>query len=257
MAIRPNAYVLSLCCAAALCGGAVRAESYRCVTFDYPPLAYLAGDGRPDGMAVALVRDVFQHLGHQVDIAVYPWPRALAMVRSGAADCIFTIYQTAERAAFLDFSQEALARQVVYLYARRDGRQAASLEELPGLRVGVARQLNYGPRFEALRAALLLDEAPTVEQTLRKLAVGRVDVVPSNEATALAILGRSDFAGLAEQIIQSPQPVDHVPSYIAFARNRRLEGLREAFDAEMRRLAGSAEYRRLQERYLVPRTGAP
>lgn len=257
MATRPSAYALSLCCAAALCGGAVRAESYRCVTFDYPPLAYLAGDGRSDGMAVALVREVFLHLGHQVEIAVYPWPRALAMVRSGAADCIFTIYQTAERAAFLDFSQEALAQQVVYLYARRDGKPAAGLEELPGLRVGVARQLNYGPRFEALRPALLLDEAPTVEQTFRKLAAGRVDVVPSNEATALAILGRGDFAGLAEQIVQLPQPLDHVPSYIAFARSRRLAGLRDAFDAGLRRLAASPGYRRLQERYLVPRTGAP
>lgn len=68
-----------------------RAESYTCVSLEYPPLIQQGREGRPHGFAVALVEQIFKQLGHTVTIKIYPWSRSLAMIRLGVgADPILT-----------------------------------------------------------------------------------------------------------------------------------------------------------------------
>lgn len=228
---------------------AVAAASYTCVSFEYPPL--ITAGAEPSGFAVELVRQVFRQMGDEVAVNLYPWERAMAMVKAGQADCIFTIYRSPVREQFLDYSHEMLAQQVVYFFARRQDAPGfnGNLDLVKGIRIGVARQINYGPRFEAFRPRLVIDEASTIEQNFRKLAAGRVDLVPSNLQTAMATLALPAMRDVADAVVRLSPPIEAVPSYIGFSRRRHLSGLRDHFDAELKKFAASDAYRALLEKY--------
>lgn len=230
---------------------AAGAETYTCVSFDYPPLISSSPFGQAEGLAVDVVTHVFHRMGHEVRVILYPWGRALALAKQGEADCIFTLYRSPEREQFLDYSHEAIIPQVIYLYARKgvalsfDG----DLASLKGFHVGTAHKVHYGPKFEEFRPRLVIDEAPTIEQNFRKLAMGRVDVVPSNLATANATLALRSLQPYADRIVRLSVPVETVLSYIAYPKAKKLNALRDGFDAELRAFTGTAEYHRLLEHY--------
>ncbi len=233
--------------------GFAHAEAYRCVSLDYPPLIQQDASGPAYGLAVDIVATVMARLGHTVSVEILPWGRALALIRQGERDCIFTIFQSLERERFLDFSRESLIPQIIYFYARDD--QSARFEgdfaALAGLRVGTVLSVNYGARFEAARPQLAIREVSTLEQNFRKLILGRVDLIPSNMYTAGYTLDKLVGAELAGHIVKLPQAIDSVPSYVAFAKGRRLTALRDQFDRGLRALIASGEYRRMLERYSI------
>jgi polar amino acid transport system substrate-binding protein len=233
-----------------------QAESYNCVAFDYPPLMQKGRNGQPEGFAVELVTQVFRNLGHVVTVNFYPWSRALLMARTGEADCIFTLYRSNEREQFLDFSREVVARQTVYFYARQDFHFVfnGDLAATGGMRIGVVRGINYGPKFEEARAALHLDESSSIEQNFRKLAIGRVDLVPSNQTTAAAMLARPELHERIGDIVNLPVPIEVVPSFIGFSKLKNLSGLRDNFDDALKKYAGTVEYQQLLGKYKLEST---
>jgi len=226
-------------------------ETYTCVSFEYPPLIHQAAGTRPEGLAVEIVDHVFRQIGENMRVKIFPWARALAMMKQGEADCIFTLYHAPERDVFLDYSNEPVIPQLVYLYTRAGNDIAfdGDIASLQGFRFGTAYKINYGPKFEQLRDRLHIDEAPTIEQNFMKLGLGRVDVVPSNVYT----LALPSMQGYADHIVRLPTLVESVMSYIAFPKTRNLCALRDRFDAEMRKFAQSPAYRQLLDRYNIER----
>lgn len=245
----PHAAVALLCCA---CGaGLARAEAYSCVSFEYPPLVTQGGGNAPTGLAVDLARHLFNRLGHSVSVTLYPWARALEMVRNGDADCVFTLFWSPERARFLDYTQQSIIEQDIVLYVRADSHITfdGELARLQGRRIGTAHKINYGPRFESMRPFLLLDEAPTIEHNFLKLLAGRVDMVVSYAATGDAYLAAASRRSQAHRIVRLPLPIESVPTHIAFSKARKLTGLRDHLDAEIGRLRASPDYSRMVRRY--------
>lgn len=231
-------------------------EQYTCVSFEYPPLIYKGADGRSEGLAVDIVSSVFKQMGHSMTVELYPWSRSLASIRLGEKDCIFTIYRSPEREQFLDYSNESIAPQIVYFYTRKDSNVSfnGDLEALKKLRIGTAYKVNYGPKFEDMRARLNIDEAPTIEQNFKKLVIGRVDLIPSNLYTAASTMEQAGLKEYAGQIVKLPIPIENVPSYIGFAKLRKLGALRDGFDAEFKKFVASGGYKRLLEKYRLADT---
>ena len=232
--------------------GWAQADTLHCVTLEYPPLEY-QHDGQVVGVAVDIVRNVVGRLGYSLEVEMYPWARSLELVRLGQRDCIFTAYRTPEREAFLEYSKQVLIPQPVYLFVRKESGLSfdGDLSALLGRRIGVVNRISYGNRFDRYRSRLKLDETETLEQNFQKLVLGRVDAVPSNLYTAVYVLGGTS-RGLADQIEQLPVPVEVVPSYLAFTRRKDFQPLRDRFDAELRKLVQSGEYRRIIESYQIP-----
>jgi polar amino acid transport system substrate-binding protein len=233
-------------------------DSYHCVSFDYPPLVQI-GANKPGGFAVSVVERVFNQMGHTVKIEVYPWARSLEMARTGNADCIFTILWSQERSLFLDYSNQSIVPQIVYFYARKGSNVSfnGDLYSLRDLRIGTAHKINYGPRFESARAALTLDEAPTIELNFKKLAAGRVDLVPSNWYTAASTLAQPSLRRQADKIVRLAMPIESMPTFVAFPKSEKSALLRDHFDGELKKFIGSPEYGQLVARYKLETAPAP
>ncbi len=226
------------------------AESYRFVTFHFPPLEYTSDGQQAEGIAVDIVREVMQALGHEVTITVYPWTRALQMAQTGSVDAIFTAYRNTERERYLDFSNEVLFPQVVYFYARRDTDIDfdGALQSLSGLRIGVVSTISYGQRFDQAKSGLIIDKARELEHNFKKLLLDRIDLVPSNIYVAEYTLAK---LGWSNQINRLPRPIERLPSYIAFSKKRRLEGLRNQFDTQLADMKASGAYEAIIQNYDV------
>ncbi|MFZ6875027.1 substrate-binding periplasmic protein [Undibacterium sp. Di27W] len=228
-----------------------QAGTYRCVSLDYPPLIYKDSDNRVKGFAVDIVSAVFKNLGHTIEVEIYPWARSLEMLRTGERDCIFTIFHSQEREQFLDFSAEAIVPQVVYFYTKKDSPIAfnGDIASLADLRIGTVRKISYGQRFDDMRARLKLDEAYELEQSMKKLLIGRIDLFPSNYYSASHLLKLPRNKDWADKIVQLPVAVDVVPSYLAFAKSKKMTSLRDSFDQEFRKFLTKGQYRDLLIKY--------
>ena len=236
--------------------GASRADNFHCVSLQYPPLIHLNDDGQVDGLAYELVRAVFQRMGHHVTVEVLPWARSLAMMKAGERDCIFTIFRNAERETFLDFNQQSIIPQVVYFYAQKNAQPKfdGNMATLLHYRIGTVQKVNYGPKFEENRSKMLLEEVATLEQNFKKLALGRIDLVPSNFYTASYTLEQPEISPYARQLVQLAVPLDTVPSFIGFSKERKLQALAAQFDVELKKAVRSGLYRKLLKKYNIQMT---
>lgn len=250
--MRPKTFVLLFAVILLAAAGARDAAGgYLFVTFDYPPLEYAGDQGRPRGVAVEIVRAVMASLGEPVRIEVFPWTRALNMVRGGQADAIFTAYRNPERERFLDYSREVLFAQQVYFYRRKgspvtfDGR----LESVAGLTIGVLSTISYGHAFDQARHRLDIDKANRLDHSFRKLIDGRIDLVPSDRLVAAYTLDAMGLAGAVERLAP---PIEAVPSFIAFTRQRDLRPLRQRFDRELAAMKAGGRYADILRRHGVP-----
>ena len=244
--------ILTLCLIFCLLGihSGVLADNYSFVTFRFPPLEYGGDDGKAQGITVEIVRKVINNLGHNVEIKVFPWTRALMMVRKGTADAIFTAYKNPEREKFMDYSNQILFPQIVYFYKKKgvkidfDG----DLKTLKNIRIGVVSTISYGKKFDQIKSKLNLDKANKLEQNFEKLLLGRIDLVPCNVHVAEYTL---HHLGWADKIVRVSLKIERVPSYIAFSKKRNLEALRDQFDQEIEKMKINGEYGKILNKYGV------
>lgn len=226
------------------------AETLKLVTLDYPPYEFKRGD-RVLGIAVEMVREGFHRLGHEVEIAVYPWPRALEAVKEGEADAVFTAFRTEERFDYLDYCAEVLIQQTTSLFVRAgsDIQFNGDLSTLGDYRIGVVRGVSYGSIFDtAVQSGVLtlLDESVTGQQNMSKLLVGRFDILVSNRYGAWDILKKMR----KQEMVRELKPViQHVPSYLAFSKARQHTGLRDRFDAVLREMKEDGSWQGIIDAY--------
>lgn len=226
----------------------LEAANYVFVTLEFPPLEYTGEDGNPRGIAVDMVKRIMSSLGHEIQIKVYPWPKALEMVRAGDADAIFTAYKTPERETFLDYSKEVFIPQIVGFYVKKGSSITfnGDLHTLRTKHIGVVSTISYGPKFDQMGPQLQVEPVERIEQNFQKLLSGRIDLIISNIHVADWELQKLQ---LREEIVRLPHEVERVSSYIAFSKRRNLTTLRDQFDQELRKLKANGEYNIVIEKY--------
>ncbi|MFE8072489.1 transporter substrate-binding domain-containing protein [Marinobacteraceae bacterium S3BR75-40.1] len=224
------------------------ADAFTFATFEFAPLEFQTDQGQPEGVAVELVTEVMERLGHRIEIRVLPWAMALELVKDGKVDAIFTAYENEERRQFLDYSREVLVPQQVHFYTRPDypATFQGDLALFEGRRVGVVSTISYGQVFDQYRARYQIERVRTLESNIKKLLLKRIDVFPSNRYVAERTLTR---LGLADQVRRHDRAIEAVPSYIAFSKKKHLKWLRDDFDQAFLNFSQTPSYREIFARY--------
>ena len=89
------------CLAATLLVGSAFGEApLRLTTHELPPYSFAGTGARPGGVAVNVVDCAAQAIGQPLEVGIYPWARAQAMVRDGHADGFFAASQSPARDEF-------------------------------------------------------------------------------------------------------------------------------------------------------------
>ena len=185
------------------------------------------GTRLPDqGYAAALVRAAYADQGVKVEIAFYPWARALHLARTGEVNGLMPEYFDASRKPEFEYSH-AFPGGPLMLYKRRDDtasfstdpvqHQDAALRALKARRFGVVRGYLNTPVFDA--ASYLIKEAANDDATnLRKLVYSRIDLAVIDRRVAEHLI-RTEYPAYARQIVAMEPALAEIPLYIAFSRN--------------------------------------
>jgi polar amino acid transport system substrate-binding protein len=230
----------------AITAGVVCAETLVLAAADSRPTAFLV-DGKPTGMLVDLVTEAYRRAGQSVEIKLMPWARCLSEAGTGEVDGVFSSFKLPEREQFLAFSKEPLTTQVIAFFARRDSTLSfdGDLGKLREVKIGVIKGTSYGQRFDAAitdGALPKVEEANNIESNLKKLAFGRVDLIPSYRFVALDTAKKLE---LLAQIKEVSPPLDAVPTYLAFTKVRDLSKQSERFDAALASMKQDGTYDRI------------
>ena len=202
------------------------------VTESFAPFTY-EEEGRAAGPFVAVVQSVCASIKAECRIEVFPWRRALMLVKSGDADGIFTLLMTPERAQEFNLSVPIIESSYG-LYALKESKFVYKNEQdLTGHTVGV-----YGPSGTSMTLEKMANETHGVNIVLE---------IDNARALRLLSVGAYGSEGLAM--------VNHDVAHFIL-QDKNIINLREAFNVGkaqycigFSKKTGSAKYRKQFEQF--------
>jgi polar amino acid transport system substrate-binding protein len=229
------------------------AETIRWVQYNVSP--YAAEHLPAGGFWCQLVREALALRGHDISIQWYPLKRAFAMVENGAADLSLGWLKTPEREKAVLFSDRPVARSPVVFFHRRDKAfDWETLEDLKGLRIGDRLgNVNGGKTYLAAEKAgvINVERVPADEQNLKKLLLGRIDVIVGAESMIEGVLRDRFLPQDQSKITKHPKPLHVVEGYAVF--NRQLAPhLIHAFNDGIDQLRENGRFEQLSRETLQP-----
>ena len=212
------------------------AETIRIATGEYPPL--LSESLPENGPGLALIRNAFSRKGIDVEFGFFPWSRAYIMVDSGEWDASATWYKRPDREENNYFSDPLYVSEFALFYRGEQQPNWTVLADLSAFKIGATRGYSYSEEFWQLHEteALDVDIAESDLQNLKRVTLGRVDLVLANRTVGQYLLEKHFSEEVSSSVKQSTQALMAAPVYVIFSKSKasniRLlslfnEGLRE------------------------------
>lgn len=232
-----------------LLGAPARAAALRIATGELPPYATQT---RPDlGIALHIVRRAFELVGYQVEYQFLPWTRAKQETRQGLFDASAYWGASADRRRDFLLSDNVLTEQWLLVHRRSMALNWATLDDLRGYKVGYVRDYTYTPEFwSKIRSGEFdSDATPTDLAGLRKLLMGRIDVLPMERNVACDLLSHHFKPSEVAQIAAHPRLLtESFTTHLILPPQvpRSAELLRD-FNLGLKKLKESGEHARLMK----------
>ncbi|SCK22532.1 ABC transporter substrate-binding protein [Vogesella sp. LIG4] len=212
---------------------------------DYPP--YFSPSLPGDGVVGAITRAALAKHGYTLQLHYRPWARLMSEVEGGHFDGVMAVWYSPERAGYLLFSQP-VANTVIGFYQRKDKPlNVQSLASLKPYLVGTVRGYKNPDAFDAAR--LDTEQANDDLSNLRKLAVGRLDLVLIDKALAHQLLPQLP-GNMAARIHWQNPPVAVMPLHVGFFRGMTgAVKLNSDFNDGLAQLESSGELEKIFKRF--------
>lgn len=211
---------------------------------------------RTDGTGFAndVVSAAFKAVGVEVELRVMPYARCKRMVVRGEISGCLSMSPSPEFAGLIELSSRPLFTCYAgYFYNVNKPPRVTREEDLPAKTVvGTVIGYEYPPAFERLRqkGIIILEESPSEEINLKKLALGRVDLalLNYNQMKSPAwLITRAGVAGKVKPSFRS----GILQSYIGFSR-KNTDGLwaLQQFNKGYRLITSNGTLRRLEKTWV-------
>lgn len=224
-----------------------------CVADVYPPFTLQSG-GVVSGLAVDTLVEAGKRAGLDITVKVLPFARIDNELKRGAASgvaCAYAFSRTPERENYMLFGSVpvSVTSYVLYAKAARSNVAYTGMDALQGARIGVrlAFRVPEAIKQAAERGDITLETVNDDEFNFRKLKLGRVDYVLTNQDVGETMLRRLQLAD-----VKALRPaVEEFPTFVVF--NKGLENAaawRDALDKGMQAVRGTRAEQRIRELYL-------
>ena len=209
------------------------------------------GDGT--GFANDVVRAAFHAAGIEVAFRVVPYARCKQMVRQGAVAACFSMSRDPDLKGSVLFPSVPIFTCYADLFLDpKHPLAGAHLRDLPrGTVVGTVLSYEYPDevRKAVKSGAIVLDESPTEQMLLRKLAAGRLPAAIFNVNDAKSIAYLSALAHVPNTAVRVDR-VGVLQSYLGFSvkHPRGAESLKK-FEEGLRRIGGDGTLAEISRRW--------
>lgn len=176
------------------------------------------------GPVVVILNEAAAKLGYQVQWRIAPFPRTLEDMKSGAIDLVPAIFQSEERAVFMNFLGPIGVESNPVLFLTRAGQeqQIKSYDDLKKLRIGVKRGTLYFPQFDmdkTMQRVASYDDSNMVKM----LIAGRFDVMIVNDKeSVLAALTPAEKNRVAWSEYQATRALARYFGMSKFSKHKHL-----------------------------------
>lgn len=193
------------------------------------------------GFSNDVVKTALERLGHEAEVEVMPWARALAMTETGRFDVLPSVWHSKERAEKLVFADRIATNRIVFMKRAGDSFTFNSLEDLDGKLVGTVQGYSY--REDFLNAESFTRESTSSLLTnLRKLLGKRIDLTLGDELVTRYTINQ-ELPDQADQIVFTDGALSSKPLHVTISRQRDdAEALAESFNAELEEMRADGTY---------------
>jgi polar amino acid transport system substrate-binding protein len=220
-----------------------------CYSTAFEPFVIQQANGDTSGIDVDVIAEIAARSGLNIRIGLKPWLRLEQDFREGhEVSCGFAYSRTAERLAYMQFTEVPLHTTEYVLFYRRDRLpEYHGLESMRGRTIAVNRGFRRPAEFDEALAAgqFKLFEVTQDRQSMQMLERGRIDAVLANLDVGRYLIKQ---LGLSEQIVAGP-PLSSMPTFLVFSLDPRYAAYVPRFDQALRQLIADGTYQRIFDRY--------
>lgn len=177
------------------------ADPLKLVTEEYPPYSYRDG-AILKGSSIDQVNLLMKDAGLDHTVEIIPWARALALAEKQPDHCVFTAAHNAERDPNFKWVEPLLAGRTLLIRKSGASVNPQNLDEARQFLVGATRN-DFTADILKAKDFKRVDLATDFNLTLKKLAVGRIDLMPIAEDYYVKL--RRDGAEIEKVLILSEQ----------------------------------------------------
>jgi len=206
-------------------------KTVKLTSLDWPPFS---GESQKDkGAAVAVVQAAFAAVGYKVEVAFYPWNRAVALAKEGGDfQGYFPEYAGPDVAR--DFILSAPLGSSPLGFAERVAAPVtwSSLDDLKALRIGVVDgYVNTDDLDQRIATgALHADKANSDLTNLKKLMAERIDLAVIDRAVMNDLMrGTPDLKAAGGALRFNPTMLENKTLHIAFRKDAKGEAMAKLF----------------------------
>lgn len=216
------------------------------LTEEYYPYNYRE-DGRIKGISADLLRLAWRQMGEpEHSIYVLPWARAYQQTQGTKNTVLFSMARTPEREKLFKWAGPIAHVRFVLAAPRGSGITIESLSDLKGLRVGTLRDDISDQLLRTRAGNCSVDSVARMDQNLRKLDAGRIDLVAYEELSLRLLLQHEDRS---PDSLETIHLLKEVPVYYAF-NTETDDTLIQRFQAALDDAKNTEAYARLLYGYI-------
>jgi polar amino acid transport system substrate-binding protein len=208
-------------------------------SLEWPP--YASEELPQQGAAIAIARAAFASMGYTLEVAFFPWSRAVAF--SEDADNQYIGYLP-------EYYSSATAKKFIYSnafavgplgFAERKDKSIpwSKLEELAPYRIGTVQDYINTEKFDEMVKNKSLITSSTLNDTnnLRKLVSGRIDLAIVDQHVMTYLLNNvTDLAANADQIQFNATPLEEKKLYICFNKTEEGYAMADIFNQGLKKI---------------------
>ncbi len=215
----------------------------------YPPFV-TGSEGAAPGIDMEIASTVLERMGIKTSVQIHPFPRVLAMLKSGEADMTTTLSFNEERDAYLEWSIPYRTGSGYRIFSLKEsGFRPESLADLRGKTIGVVRGFSYPESFSGNRDILKL-EAGDSGLLVRMFLAGRFDAMISNSIVGLYELKTT---GRLQEVVQAPfliRSEDNRATVMGFSRQSVSAETVDRFNLVLAEMIRDGTVDRIEKKYL-------
>ncbi len=180
-----------------------------------------SGKSPPGGSGVTLIKKIFDQLENvKVKFKLSPWKRVLKEAEFGKVDGIMLILKTDERSEYLDFTIPLFEKRRLLWYSSErypDGIHWNTLKDLSRYKIGAGSGYSLGSELNAAvkQGVLKVQQVYHIDLAFKMLKMGRIDIIPLNEAVAYDIIKKNGWLDL---IVADEKPVSTSVYHMSFSK---------------------------------------
>ena len=193
------------------------------------------------GFLTEICTTALERAGYQCEVDFIPWKRAVKMTKKGKYHCLIGASYTEERTGYFlypDYSWETS----VHFFAKKGHKlKYRKIEDLCFKTMGILMGSFYVDKFKKYKC-LNIETVPTVQQNMRKLAAGRVDIFIDTDDSVQHYVA-NELKSLAGKIEPLLPPLETDKIYLVISKQvLDNQAVQRNFDAGIRQIKYDGTY---------------